>query len=172
MTAHEPVPLRIRLAFVSHQEHVPCVRFGAREGTRPVVRVLLAGERCHEPVAAELSGENASEAGGANHIGCSENGEDARPPTGLFEAAGCLQLPCELDCDRMAERRVAFQQAVERRTGDLEQLRVAHRLRPGGAHRTGQEGQLAESRSRPELPDQLGAPSRVTTIRSRPDSTT
>ena len=90
MTADEPVPLGIRLAFVSHQNHVRCVRLGAREGCRPVVRMLLAGERCDSAGAAKLGGETAPEAGGANRTGCSENGEDACPTARFLEAAGCL----------------------------------------------------------------------------------
>jgi hypothetical protein len=52
----------------------------------------------------------------------------------------------------MTEGRVAREQTVERRARDLEQLGVAHRLHSGRPCGSGQECQLAEGRSRPELP--------------------
>ena len=70
---------------------------------------------------------------------------------GLLEATRCLELPCELDGDRVAERGVALDQAVERGARNLEQLRVADRVRTRGARRPGQERELAEGRSRAEL---------------------
>ena len=156
VSTHEPVPRPNRL--------LGRRRSGARS-VHPLRRApaqLVQSSGSSAPVSVATAPPPSSAASAAPKRAVSDRGrgsedrEDTRLPPRFLEAAGCLQLPCQLDRNRLAEPRVSLEQAVERRTGDLEQLRVTHRLHTGRARRAGQEGQLA----RAQLPGRAPEPSR------------
>ena len=85
VSTHEPVPRPNQLLRVADQEHVLCIRFGARERTRPVVRIVCPGQRRDGD--AQLARERCSEARRARRGRGSQDREDTRLPPRLLEAA-------------------------------------------------------------------------------------
>jgi hypothetical protein len=170
VSADEPVPRRIRSSGVADQEHVLRIGFRARERGPSSRWIVCPDQRC--------DGAPSSPASAAPKRAVSAVAEAARIektracPRDCSKPPDACKLPSELDRDRVTERRVGLEQAVERRTCDLEQLRITHCLDPADRAEPVRRASSPSAAPGPSSRTVLGVPSRVTTTRSRPDRTT